>query len=359
MSGGAKKTLFLTGGSGVLGDALVRVLADEYDLLCMTRKSAVRRAGVEVIRGDIGEPRLGLSRDEYDALAARIDWIIHLAAITRLDGGEREIERANYAGTQHMLELAEYARKPLYHVSTAFTHPCDYFEGVMPQTPYEAAKVRAERLVRASGLPVSIFRPSIVIGDSDTGHMPRFQGFHMTMGLMMLGALPIVPCPATAYVDVISRDVAARAIKHALDRALIGDSYFLTSGAASLTTAQMLDIVGDATERSGVAFNRPKCMHPDIFERLVRPVFLPMMPAEVQPVLLRASLMCRYGCLRSPMPSSLDALLDAEQLGRRSPALELSRSIAFLRPKLATIARMLKTSVQRSRHNHDDTTEFA
>jgi nucleoside-diphosphate-sugar epimerase len=355
----SSRRIFLTGGAGVLGGALIECLAGQYPLVCLTRQSMLRRADVETLRGDIREAHFGLGEHAFRALAGRIDWIVHAGAVTRLDGGEEEIHAVNCVGTRNVLALAELSGKPLYHISTAFTHPCDYFEGVMAATPYELSKRRAEALVRESGVPASIFRPSIVIGDAATGAMPNFQGLHTVLGLALVGGLPIVPSPPSAYVDVIARDVAARAIKAALDRKAIGDDYFVTSGAAAPRIAAMLELLEHVSAEHGRAFVRPRCMLPDIYERLIKPAFLPSIPGGLQPALLRASLMSRYACLRSPLPSSLPQLLGMEQCRERDPLQELHRSIDYLWPRLASFRRGLKTSAGAPRRAARDEREPA
>lgn len=342
MSGQTRLTVFLTGGAGVLGDTLIDQLAERYHLVCLTRRSSIRHPGVETLRGDICQPHMGLSHADYLALTKRVDWVIHCAAITRLDGHAEAVFSVNYQGTEQVLQFVRDADVPLYHISTAFTHPCDYHLGVMPSTPYEVVKRQAETLVREAGVPVSIFRPSIIIGDSHSGHMPMLQGFHLTMGLMMSGYLPIIPCPEGGRVDVIARDVAAAGIASALDQRLIGDDYFLTNGPQALDIRTLLDLMCEQMQDQSTPFQRPRCMNPDIYERLVRPVFLPALEENIRAALGRATQLCRYASLLQPLPSSLEQLLPAQRLAQRSPRQELALTLACLAPKLSAMQRMLK-----------------
>lgn len=219
----------------------------------------------------------------------------------------------------------------------------------MPSTPYEEVKRQAETLVREAGVPVSIFRPSIIIGDSHSGHMPILQGFHLTMGLMMSGYLPIIPCPEAGRVDVIARDVAAAGIASALDQRLIGDDYFLSNGPQALDIRTLLDLMCAEMQDQGKPFQRPRCMNPDIYERLVRPVFLPALEENIRAALGRATQLCRYASLLQPLPSSLEQLLPAQRLARRSPRQELALTLARLSPKLSAMQRMLKIPVASER----------
>lgn len=342
MSDPQKLTVLLTGGAGVLGEALIDRLADDHHLICLTRKSRILHPKVQTIQGDICLPRLGLTKATHDRLLSQVDWVIHAAAITRLDGEIDKIFSVNYQGTEHVVRFVQQAGVPLYHISTAFTHPCEYADGVQTETPYEVAKRQAEALVRTSGIDVSIFRPSIIIGDANSGRMPNFQGFHMTMGLMMSGFLPIVPCPEEGHVDLIARDVAAQAIANALQRRLIGEDYYLTSGSGALKLTGLLDLMCQSMHSQAAPFTRPRCMAPDVYERLVRPVFLPALSENVRAALGRAHQLCRYASLIKPLPSSLADLLTPEQWAARNVGRELLLSLNHLAPKLGALTRMLR-----------------
>ncbi|MDQ2821163.1 MAG: SDR family oxidoreductase [Pseudomonadota bacterium] len=341
-SNATKKKVFLTGGAGVLGAALIDVLAQSCELICLTHKSPIRHPLVQVVQGDITAPCFGWEAARFGAFARSLDWIIHSAAITRLEGDGDEIARTNVVGTVNMLALAEQGNVPLYHISTAFAQECDYYDGVAPQTSYEAAKRHAETLVEQAPVRTAIFRPSIIIGDAHDGAMPAFQGFHLTLALLMSGVLPVWPSPAAAHVDVIARDLVAMCIKSALERELVGQHFNLCSGAAAPTVEQVVQLLADVAAAAGRPFNRPKCMHPDVFERLIKPVFLPTFPPAFQPVLERAALMCRYSTLRTPLVSSLAQLLPADVLRDRDPLQELRHSVMFLLPRLAAFTRMLR-----------------
>ncbi|VXC40914.1 SDR family oxidoreductase [Pseudomonas sp. 8O] len=349
MSGNSKITVLITGGSGVLGDSLISKLADRYHLVCLVRRRSIRHDGVELVYGDIRQPRMGLSANAYVALLARIDWVIHCAAVTRLNGHNAEIFEVNCQGTVHVLAFARDADVPFYHVSTAFTLPCEYHTGVLPQTPYEATKRKAETLVREAGVAASIFRPSIIIGDSLDGHIPNLQGFHLSMGLVMSGFLPIIPCPESGRVDLIPRDVVAAAIASALDQRLIGDDYNLTSGAQALEFSMMLDLMCAEMQQQHKPFRRPRCLQPDVYERLVRPVFLPALDEHTRAALAMTAQMCRYASLRQPLPSSLDELLPAARLALRNPRQEMMLNLAQLATRLGAVRRMLNIPLESSR----------
>src|ERR1700746_79677 len=84
----ARRTVLLTGASGVVGRALLQRLRD-FDVVCLVHRSPVSGPGVTTVQGNISEPMFGLARQAYEALAAEVDAVIHCAAVTefhRTDG---------------------------------------------------------------------------------------------------------------------------------------------------------------------------------------------------------------------------------------------------------------------------------
>src|SRR6516165_7615751 len=84
----ARRTVLLTGASGVVGRALLQRLGD-FSVVCLVHRSPVSGPNVTTVRGDIASPMLGLAEQAYAELAAKVDAVIHCAAITdfnRSDG---------------------------------------------------------------------------------------------------------------------------------------------------------------------------------------------------------------------------------------------------------------------------------
>src|ERR1700693_4769250 len=76
------KTVFLTGGSGLLGTALLESIRAK-NVIALYNRSPVKGARVETLQGDLCKPLLGLSERNFDSLASRIDIIVHSASVTR------------------------------------------------------------------------------------------------------------------------------------------------------------------------------------------------------------------------------------------------------------------------------------
>ncbi len=168
------------------------------------------RARIEVLRGDVTLPTLGLSSDDHSRLARDINVIVHTAAVTSLTADRALCEAVNCGGTANVLKLATDARRTgplerLVHVSTALVAGSGSSgvarEGDLPAYPthtnhYEWSKYAGEHLVRqamASGLPVTVCRPSMVVGETGTGRTRDFNVIYPLMRMMARGYLTQFP----------------------------------------------------------------------------------------------------------------------------------------------------------------------
>ena len=148
------------------------------------------RAGeLAFVRGDVAEDLLGLDPATYDSLRANTGAIVHCAAMTSFGKKPEVYEAINFRGTERMIAFAQRSADapiPLLYVSTAYV--CGERPGVFREedldlgqrlgNPYEQSKFRAENSVRAAmaaGLPASILRPAIIVGDSATGVIRKFD----------------------------------------------------------------------------------------------------------------------------------------------------------------------------------------
>ena len=151
---------------------------------------------IEVIGGDITRENLGLSPRLLERLQWQVAEVFHLAAAYRLDMGPDEARQVNVEGTRNLLELA--ARLPglrrFHHVSTMAV--AGDFSGVYGEDDFDVgqdfahaygrSKFSAEGLVRQAGrrLPVTIYRPGVVVGDSRTGSIDKLDGPYYLLRLL-------------------------------------------------------------------------------------------------------------------------------------------------------------------------------
>lgn len=278
--------LFVTGATGVLGSALLPLL-DRQDVVALTHSADVQRSPVATVRGDLTRPRLGLDDTAYRALVARTTTVVHAAAITDFGTGEPGTSALNVEGTRRVLDLAAEAGARVLYVSTAFVARAELttearggrtWEAEASPEPYLASKRRAEALVTGSGLPVTIARPSVVIGDSVTGAVSRYQGMHWVIRGLLRNQMPIVPLAPSAPLDVIPVDVAARALAALVDAGLPGDEFWLTAGPAAHPASALIDTCLRTAERLGMPADPPRFVSRDMVERLFRPVFIDPLP---------------------------------------------------------------------------------
>src|ERR1700758_407059 len=188
--GAARRTVLLTGASGVVGRALLPRL--DLDVVCLVHRSPVSGPHVTTVPGDIAKPMLGLAAQAYAELAAKVDAVIHCAAVTDFGRTDGSLEATNIAGTEHVAAFAAAANAVLYHVSTAFVHTTVDGDRGRTAIGYASSKSAGEQVVRSSGVPHVILRPSVVIGDSDTGEIAAFQGLYRVAAGLFTRVVPLI-----------------------------------------------------------------------------------------------------------------------------------------------------------------------
>lgn len=297
-------TILLTGGSGVVGQALLAQLGTER-VICLTRQRPVSQANVTTVAGDIRQPRLGLDEESYRALAQQVDWVIHAAAITDFAQPWETLYACNVAGTRNVLDFAAAAAVPMLYVSTAFVHPRPGYTF----NRYERSKQMAEALVLANNVPVTIVRPSIIIGDSQTGEMCKQQGIHRVIRLLLKGVLPAVPGTADSVLDVVPQDRVAEAIWRLVRQGVVGGEYWLTAGDQALPLVDGLTLVIEqAARRLGKTITMPQLLSLEAFTALMHEQFLPTLPAGEQERFAGAMSLFPFMHVAERFPSSYPTL---------------------------------------------------
>lgn len=202
---------------------------------------------LSILHGDVADMDLGLPGKEYRALTSEVTAIHHLAANHQLAAKRELLERVNVDGTRTMLELgADCARlRRFVHWSTA--QVAGTRSGVILEEEldcgqrfrnlYEETKFRAERMVREAGrkLPITVLRPGIIVGDSRTGEIDRFDGPYYFLVLIVSSPLDVhLPLPGrgAAPLNLVPIDYVVEAA-HALGRdpRAVGGTFHLTDPA--------------------------------------------------------------------------------------------------------------------------------
>jgi thioester reductase-like protein len=158
-------------------------------LAAMARDHPHTRDRVATVVGDITEPRLGLDPGAAAALAGDLEGAYHLAAVYDLAVAREPAHRINVTGTRNVLEFLAGAPRleRLHYVSgraTGVFRETDLDVGQSFKNHYEETKFLAEVDVARSGLPATVYRPAIVVGDSRTGETAKFDGPYFTVAAM-------------------------------------------------------------------------------------------------------------------------------------------------------------------------------
>ena len=250
--------LLLTGATGVIGRALLPLLGG-FDVVSLSHRAAADGASV---RGDLTTPRLGLDEAAYARLVDRTSTVVHAAAVTDFGVGEPATSALNVDGTARVLDLAAEAGARVLYVSTAFVALPDLTteargarsrEAAVSPQAYLSSKRRAEALVRGSGLEATIARPSVVLGDSRTGAIARFQGLHAVFRGILRNEVPLMPMPAASPVDVVPVDVVAEALAALVSMPDPAGEYWLTAGPAAPSVA---DLAGECVRQARATAGR-------------------------------------------------------------------------------------------------------
>lgn len=263
---------FLTGASGAVGSAVVPLLiadtntrvrillrakSDEhlqqrFEELCRFWElppDSIARHRIEPLRGDAAEPQFALTDREYATLCTDTTHIIHCAATVRMNETLEDARASAVGSAQQILTLARQLASAgvLQKVDSVSTVGiAGKRPGALPErwideprefhNTYEQSKAEAEELLRhaveVEQLPITVHRPSMVIGDSKTGRIIHFQIFYFICeflsGRKTFGLFPKL---GNVQLDVIPVDWVADAIvKASRDPATIKKIFHLASG---------------------------------------------------------------------------------------------------------------------------------
>jgi nucleoside-diphosphate-sugar epimerase len=265
--------------------------------------------------GDIAKPGLGLAEQAYGELATKVDAVIHCAAITDFNRADGSLEATNITGTQHVAAFAAAANAVLYYVSTAFVHTKVDGDRGRTAIGYASSKWAAEEVVRSSGVPHVILRPSVVIGHSATGQIAAFQGLHQVVAGMFAGTVPMIPFDPGWPIDFVPADVVADAIACVVENRVTEGELWISAGENALRLDEGVAVVIEEARALGVSIDTPRFIPPDMFDRLIGPVFLDALPDRIRRNVVRMlEFFATYLQSGETKPSSLDQL---ETLGMR------------------------------------------
>ncbi|MCC7361304.1 MAG: amino acid adenylation domain-containing protein [Anaerolineales bacterium] len=245
------RRLLMTGATGFVGGYLLRDLMEHSDLtvyalvrapseaagLERVRQQAAKlgvwderyAARLRIVPGDIGQARLGLSDADYARVADETDAILHSAAVVNFIYPFAAMKNINVDGVARVIELAFAGQvKPVHYLSTTaiwpmgahrtFTEEMDLDQDLRLNLAYDETKWVAEKMLRAAaerGLPVAVYRPGEVSGDSRTGESDLSHlASALLKGSIQAGLFPALD----SFIDAAPVDYVARAIVELVTR---------------------------------------------------------------------------------------------------------------------------------------------
>jgi thioester reductase-like protein len=285
--------IFLTGSTGYIGAHLAAGLLENHrDSLNLLVRAKSQQEGAErlwhslqlhmdfpkfheylqsrirVFLGDLTERRFGLGDGDYEQLAKTTDSVIHCAASLNRKS-EKQCLNVNLRGTLEVVQLARRAQQDhglrrISHVSTVAVAGHRRNEVVEEDKavdwqrsdydPYARTKKFCEHMLREllPEVPRTIFRPSIVLGDSRRGETTQFD---MVRAFVFLAGLPVLPFRAADKIDIVPVDYVADAIVtlHQKEKPA-HEIYHLSSGTGSQTYRELTQALARAQHKGGPWF---------------------------------------------------------------------------------------------------------
>ncbi len=248
----AERHVLLTGATGFLGAYLLRDLLErtEAEIWCLVRGTDdavhervlknLERYGlhpriddrIHVVSGDLTCPNLGLSAARYQHLSESIDAIYHVGASVNWTLPYSALRHANVIATRELLRLACSVRPKMFHFISSLSvcyatggptvvRECDDMLPHVDRLPlgYAQSKCVAESLTRhaaARGLPVRIYRPPLIVGDSQSGasNLDDLVA-QLVKGCIQMEAAPDLDWTFDAMpIDYVSRAIVALGHTH-------------------------------------------------------------------------------------------------------------------------------------------------
>ncbi len=222
------------------------------------------RERVELLEGDTSSIDLGLSGHELARLGDDVEVIHHAAQVTYLNADRAVAAQANVAGTREVLEVAALCRRLRCVVVHSQTSVSGAFEGVFREADLDVGQThrnaveetlaRAEHMARAAmaSLPVAVVRASVIVGDSHTGEIDRFDGpYHLMLLMLTSPADFAVPLPGRGdlALNLVPVDfVANAAVAIGRDPRAPGRTFHLVDSAA-LPARRVFELFANAAGR--------------------------------------------------------------------------------------------------------------
>ncbi len=299
--------VFLTGGTGFLGmellarlveadhgpDVFVAVRAADRDAAAGRLDDALAElydvpppgaARLRAVRADLTTPGLGLDRSDRDEILREVSRVVHCAASISWDLPLDQARTINVEGTRMVAGLAQQLDRleRFVHVSTAYVAgrtrgtfaETDLDLGQTFRNTYEQTKWEAELMLAGiPGLPLVVVRPSIVVGESDSGWTPAFNVVYWPMQAFARGLLPQVPADPAGVVDIVPVDYVADLILRAAFGGQMTGTLHAVAGDRALSVVEVIEQSCRILERRPPALTPPGSLDPNHPAAMFAPYF--------------------------------------------------------------------------------------
>jgi uncharacterized protein YbjT (DUF2867 family) len=250
--------ILVTGGTGFVGGHLIgRMRQDGIPVRAIVRDPDKARAlkliGVDVVKGDLSDTA------SLKKAATGVERVIHLVGIIQ-EGPGATFQGVHVDGTRHVMETAKKAGvRHFFYQSALGTRP-------NAKSEYHKTKWEAEELVRASGIPYTILRPSLIYGAGDQftrrlSEMIRLSPF-----------LPVIGSGKSKIQPIFIDDVATCILKAVTSDCCLNEIYEI-GGPDQLTYEEVTVAIADA-----MGVKRPTLHLPFLFMKSMATVFEAVMP---------------------------------------------------------------------------------
>jgi len=250
--------ILVTGATGFVGGHLVKRLRQEgFKVRAVVRTpakaGALKDLGVEVVPGDIDD------RASLEAAAKGCDRIIHLVGIIQ-EGRGFTFRSVHIEGTGHVLDAAKKAgiRHVVYQSALGTRENA--------KSEYHRTKWEAEKLVRASGIPYTILRPSLIYGPGD------LFTIRISEMIKLSPVLPVIGSGRSKIQPIYIEDVTSCIVKIAAGDPHLGKTYEI-GGPDELTYEEVTKAIAAA-----MGVDRPVVHMPLLFMRTMAKVAEAILP---------------------------------------------------------------------------------
>ena len=248
-----RKVVFLTGATGLVGSYLLKILLKEgHKIYALARNSKNMNAterildilkfwdedinssilkNLHVVEGDLTFANFRFSKKVELDLINEIEIIFHCGALTEVRAPIELSRKINVEGTRNVLDFAIKCKflKKINYISTTYvagtSDGISFSEDMLDvgqkfNNNYEKSKFEAEILVNdyIKDLNISIFRPSMILGDSVMGKTPNFKLMFGVLHFLKLNILKSFPADVASLQNLINIDTVAKAISCLGDR---------------------------------------------------------------------------------------------------------------------------------------------